>query len=193
MTEVPSANEEAPLSEERLYRLYLGGDAQAGDELMLRLGDALTAYLDAFLHNAEDAEELMLDCFAVLLVKKPRIQEGHFLPYLYKMARYKANRLWRNRFRHQEFELDEDLPSRSASPEDEVWKGERNAILRKCLNRIAPQYREALYLYYDMGMSYAEAAEAMGGSVKKVEDLLRNGKKRLRTELEKEGITHADI
>ena len=155
MTEVPSANEEAPLSEDRLYRLYLGGDAQAGDELMLRLGDALTAYLDAFLHNAEDAEELMLDCFAVLLVKKPRIQEGHFLPYLYKMARYKANRLWRLRFRRQ--------------------------------------YREALYLYYDMGMSYAEAAEAMGGSVKKVEDLLRNGKKRLRTELEKEGITHADI
>ena len=181
------------LAEDLLYRQYLSGDPSAGDRLMLSLGDALTAYLDAFLHNAQDAEDLMLDCFAVILVKKPRIKEGHFIPYLYKMARYKANRLWRERFKSQEFSLDEDLPSDRNGPEEEVWKGERNEILRRCLNRIAPQYREALYLYYDMGMSYQEAAEAMGGSKKKIEDLLRNGKKRLRLELEKEGITHADI
>ena len=181
------------LQEDLLYRQYLSGDQAAGDQLMLSMGDALTAYLDAFLHNAQDAEDLMLDCFAVILVKKPAIREGHFRPYLYKMARFKANRIWKNRFRRQEFSLEETEPVEESTPEDTVLKDERSAILRKCLNRIAPQYREALYLYYDMGMSYQEAAEAMGGSKKKVEDLLRNGKKRLRLELEKEGITHADI
>ena len=44
-----------------------------------------------------------------------------------------------------------------------------------------------------MDMSYAQAAKVMGGSTKKIEDLLKNGKARLRKELEKEGITHADI
>ncbi len=193
MTEVPSANEEAPLSEDRLYRLYLGGDAQAGDELMLRLGDALTAYLDAFLHNAQDAEDLMLDTFADIFVRRPSVKEGHFRAYLYKVARNKANRLWRLRFKRNEFSLEEAPELGTAPMEEAILKGERSEILRRCLNRIAPQYREALYLYYDMDMSYAQAAEAMGCSAKKVEDLLRNGKKSLRKELEKEGITHADI
>lgn len=160
---------------------------------MLRYSDTLTAYLDAFLHNPQDAEDLMLDCFTVILVKKPQIGEGNFRAYLYKMARYKANHLWKLRLRRQEFNLDETLPDQGESPEEAVWSGERGVILRRCLNRIAPQYREALWLFYDTDLSYAQAAEVLGCSTKKVEDLLKNGKKRLRQELEKEGVTHADI
>ena len=181
------------MTDDRLYRQYLAGDQAAGDELMLRYGDALTAYLDAFLHNAQDAEDLMLECFSVILVDKPRIADGNFRAYLFKTARNKANHLWRLRFRRQEFSLDETLAAAGDSPEDIVWVGERNAILQRCLNRIAPQYREALWLFYYMNLSYEQAAKVMNGSTKKIEDLLKNGKKRLRAELEKEGITHADI
>ena len=181
------------MTDDQLYCAYLSGDQTAGDQLMLRYSDALTAYLDAFLHNAQDAEDLMLDCFTVILVKKPKIGEGNFRAYLYKMARYKANHLWKLRLRQQEFNLDETLPDQGESPEEAVWSGERGVILRRCLNRIAPQYREALWLFYDTDLSYAQAAEVLGCSTKKVEDLLKNGKKRLRQELEKEGVTHADI
>ncbi len=181
------------MSDDQLYARYLAGDQAAGDSLMLRYADILTAYLDAFLHNAHDAEDLMLDCFTVILVDKPSIGEGHFRAYLFKVARYKANHLWKMRFKRQEFCLDETLPAQEDSPEDATWKGERSEILKKCLNRIAPQYREALWLFYDMGFSYEQTARVMGGSTKKIEDLLRNGKKRLRMELEKEGITRTDI
>ena len=185
------------MSDDRLYQQYLAGDQSSGDALMLRCGDALTAYLDAFLHNAQDAEDLMLDCFAVILVDKPRIAEGHFRAYLFRMARNKANRLWRLRFRQPEFCLDEALgemlPADGPSPEDAIWQSERGAVLQRCLNRIAPQYREALWLVYMMDLSYRSAAEVLGCSVKRVENLLGNGKKRLREQLEKEGITHADI
>ena len=160
---------------------------------MLDLGDALVAYLDAFLHNAQDAEDLMLDSFADIFVRKPSVREGHFRAYLYKVARNKANRLWRLRFKRNEFSLEEAPELQAAPMEETVIKGEQRAALRRCLLRIAPQYREVLYLYYDMDMSYAQAAETLGCSTKKVEDLLRNGKKSLRKELEKEGITHADI
>ena len=184
---------ERVMSDDQLYRLYLTGDQSAGDELMLRYSDVLTSYLDAFLHNAQDAEDLMLDCFTVILVDKPKIAEGSFRAYLFKMARNKVNRLWKLRFRRQEFSLDESLPDQGGSPEDLVWKGERSVILQHCLNDIAPQYREALWLFYYMNLSYAQAAKVMGCSTKRVEDLLRNGKKRLRLKLEKEGISNEDI
>ena len=178
---------------DELYGRYLSGDAAAGDQLMLRLADQLTAYLNAFLHNRQDAEDMMLDCFTVILVNKPAIEAGHFRAYLFKIARNKANRLWKLRFRRREFNLDEALLSGGASPEAAALAGETRAALERCLNRIAPQYRETLYLAYDMGMSYAQAAQVLGCSVKAVEDRLYNGKKRLRQELAKEGITDADI
>ncbi len=181
------------MSDDELYRQYLSGDQAAGDALMLRGSDALTAYLAAFLHNEQDAEDLMLDCYTVILVDKPKIAFGNFRAYLFRVARNKANRLWKHRLSRQEFSLDETLPSADASPEDAVWAGERSAVLQRCLNRIAPQYREALWLVYGTGMSYAQAAGVLGCSAKRVDNLLKNGKDRLRLELEKEGITHADI
>lgn len=179
-------------NDDELYSRYLSGDLSAGDALMLRYGDALVTYLDAFLHNSHDAEDLMLDCFSVILVKKPRIAEGHFRPYLFKMARYRANRLWRHRLKQNEFNLDEALVAQDGVPEDAVWTTERNAILRRCLNRIAPQYREVLWLVYDLEMSYAQAAAVMNCREKKIDNLLMNGKKKLREALEKEGITHEE-
>lgn len=181
------------MTDDELYRLYLVGDASAGDQLMLRYGDALTAYLNAFLHHPHDAEDLMLDCFAVLLVRKPEIREGNFRAYLFRIARNKANHLWRVRLKRQEFTLDNTLISQEASPEEASRKSERNESLTRCLNRIAPQYREALWLVYGDEMSYAQAAQVMGCNMTKIENLLKNGKDRLRQELKKEGITHADI
>ena len=74
-----------------------------------------------------------------------------------------------------------------------MGRSEQSVALFRCMNRVAPQYREALWLVYGLGLSYAQAAEVMGGNIKKVEDLLRNGKKSLRKELDKEGIDDANI
>ena len=186
-------NTKAANLDDELYRRYLSGEMAAGDQLMLRYSNQLVMYLNAYLHNPQDAEDLMLDCFAVILVKRPRIQEGNFRAYLFKVARNKANRLWKYRFAHNEFELDETLAALDGLPEKEACTKERNVILEKCMNRIAPQYREALWLIYDMEMNYTQAAQVLGCSVKKIDNLLYHGKKKLRQELEKEGITYADI
>ena len=181
------------MTEDERYRRYLAGDREAGDELMHQCKDELIRYLNAFLHNREDAEDLMLECFTVILVDCPKIRDGNFRPYLFRMARYKAMRQKKAWLRQETFELDESLPGGEGIPEEAVWKNERSLILQRCLNRIAPQYREAIWLVYVLGMSYAQAAEVMHGTEKRVEDCLRNGKKQLRQELEKEGITHEDI
>ncbi|MBP5184666.1 MAG: sigma-70 family RNA polymerase sigma factor [Lachnospiraceae bacterium] len=181
------------MSDDQLYKQYLAGDGSAGDSLMIRYADVLKAYLDSFLHNPQDAEDLMLDCFTIILVRKPAIKEGGFKAYLFKVARNKATRLWRFKSDHPEFDLDEELPLQGDLPEDSAVKDDRSRILQHALNNIAPQYREALWLFYFMDMGYDQAAKVMGCSKKKIANLLQNGKSRLRAELEKEGMTYADI
>ena len=178
---------------DELYRQYLSGDPDAGDRLMLLWGDRITAYLSAILHNMEDAEEQMLDCFAALLVRKPDIREGYLQAYLFRMARYKAIHLQKLRSGHREFSLDENLLGQLESPESIIVQNERSYALHRCLNRIAPQYREALWLVYAMEMSYAQAADVMRCNTRRIHSLLSEGKQRMRKELDKEGISHADI
>ena len=78
--------------DESLYRQYLSGDDEGLNALMKKYGDPLTLYIDGYLHDVHEAEELMLDVFAYLLTKKPRIRDGGFKAYLYKAARNMALR-----------------------------------------------------------------------------------------------------
>ena len=73
--------------DEILYRQYLDGDDAGLDALMKEYGDPLTMYIDGYLHDVHEAEELMLDVFAYLFTKKPRIRDGGLKTYLYKAAR----------------------------------------------------------------------------------------------------------
>ena len=59
---------------------------------MEKYGDPLTVYLDGYLHDIHEAEELMLDVFAYLFTKKAPHPEGGFKAYLYKAARHMALR-----------------------------------------------------------------------------------------------------
>ena len=78
--------------DEVFYRQYLSGDDAGLEALMKKYGDPLTLYIDGYLHDVHEAEELMLDVFAYLFTKKPKIRDGGFKAYLYKAARHTALR-----------------------------------------------------------------------------------------------------
>ena len=180
-------------NDSQLYSSYLGGDPAAYDQLMIRYGDSLTFYLYGYLHDWHDAEDLMIEAFARIMVKKPRIGEGSFKAYLYKTARNLASRFHARKTRVREFSF-EDYDADEAGGElveDMLVDKERQLVLHQCLGRIDQQQKEALWLVYFEGMSYAQAATVMGVSSKKVDHLLSNGKKQMRFELEKEGVTDA--
>ena len=181
-------------SDSELYNRFLSGDKTAYDELMIRYGDSLTNYLNGYLHNPEDAEDLMIDTFARIMVKRPQIGEGNFKAYLYKVGRNLVTRFHLRRSRADVFSLDdiEEISYETDYGED-VSSKERAAVIRRCLAGIEPEYREALWLVYMMDLSYAGAAGVLGCTVKRVENLLNNGKIRLREELQKEGMTRADF
>ena len=180
-------------SDDELYADYLAGDPAAFDELMIRHGDSIVFYLTGYLRNAEDAEDLMIDAFARIMVKRPRIGQGCFRAYLYKTARNLASRHRARSVKRAEFSTDgmEELLSDGGSVENAFREKERDGALYRCLDRIDPRLREALWLVYSEGMSYAEAAGVRGTTEKKVDKLLSRAKKQMREELGKEGITNA--
>ena len=78
--------------DETFYHRYLNGDDAGLEALMKKYGDPLTLYIDGYLHDVHESEELMLDVFAYLFTKKPRIRDGGLKAYLYKAARHMALR-----------------------------------------------------------------------------------------------------
>ena len=60
------------------------------------------------------------------------------------------------------------------------------------MSEMNPDYREALYLTYFEDMSYAQAAEVTGKTVKQITNMVYRGKESLRRLLEREGITNAE-
>ena len=178
--------------DETLYRQYLAGDDAGLDELMKQYGDPLTLYIDGYLHDVHEAEELMLDVFAYLFTKKPKLRDGGFKAYLYKTARHMALR--RKSKRKLLFGLDElaDAPDGQLLVEEVIRTEERNRILHFCMAEMNPDYREVLYLTYFEGMSYAQAAEVTGKTVKQITNMVYRGKESLRKLLEREGVTNAE-
>ena len=180
-------------SDEESYSRFLAGDASAYDELLLRHGDGLVRFLNGYVHDLQDAEDLMIEAFARIMVKRPAIRPGCFKAYLYRTARNLATRFHGVKTRVPLFSL-EDLKREIAGKErleEELQTRELAKILQACLDRVDPELREALWLVYGEDMSYAQAALVMGVSAKRIDHLLQRGKQVLRQELEKEGVTHA--
>ena len=180
------------MTDEVCYRRWIAGDEEGLNELMGRYGNPLTFYLNGYLHNINDAEDLMIEVFSYLFVKKPAIREGGLRAYLYQSARHMALRHM-HRLRPC-FSL-EDLmeePDGALLVEEVVNTAERNRALRLCMEQLNPLYRESLYLVYFEGMSYQQAGEVMGKSIKQITNLVYRGKQSLRGLLERKGITNAE-
>lgn len=182
------------MTDDALYSQFLAGDISAFDALILKYSARLSLYLNGLTHGMEDAEDLAIETFAAILTKKPAIRPGNFQAYLYRAARNRATRFHILKSRLPVFSLDDALieEALTARPEDDFLRDEKRLAVQRCLNRIDPELREALWLIYCEGMRYAEAAAILKVNEKKINNWLTKGKQRMRAELAKEGITHAD-
>ncbi|MBQ6478529.1 MAG: sigma-70 family RNA polymerase sigma factor [Erysipelotrichaceae bacterium] len=189
-----SGLEKGPTSKDsELYDRFLDGDVSSYDQLMIRYGDRLTFYIYGYTNDLQDAEDLMIEAFARIMVKKPRIRSGYFKTYLYKAARNLAARFHEKRSRLQTFDF-EDIREEIADSvltEDILADRERNEVLHMCLDRIDPRMKEVLWLFYFEDLSYEQIADVMKMRKKQVDHLLENGKKQMKEELKKEGIANA--
>lgn len=177
-------------SDERLFERLVDGDQECLRPLMERYGDACTLYVNGYVRDINYAEDIMIEAFSRMLAKHPRLRKGGFKPYLYKTARNLALRhiTLRNRFMSVE-DLDAE-PGSLEEVEKSILREERDRVLYHCLEKISPNYREALYLVYIEGMSYEKAGLIMRKTRKQVDHLVERGKKAMKPLLVEEGISY---
>lgn len=181
-------------SDEEVYRRYLHGEEKAVDVLIEKYGDALTLYINGYVKDMHEAEDLMIEAFAQVFAKERPIHEnGSFRAYLYKTAR---NLTIRHKKKKKILLLGyEALPFEPQSEmlaDTELYRSERNRQLYQALEQLKEEYREALYLVYFEEMSYRETAIVMRKSEQQITNLVYRGKKSLKTILEQGGFRYAD-
>lgn len=182
------------ISDETAYQRYLDGEEKAADLLVEKYGDALTLYINGYIKDVHEAEDLMIEAFSCVFAKeRPIGGEGSFKAYLYKTARNLSLRHRRKRripflsFDELDFE-----PQSEALLDTAFVRSERDRQLYEALDKLKVEYRETLYLVCLEELSYRDAARVMGKSESQITNLVHRGKQSLKTILEQEGFSYAD-
>ena len=175
-----------------LYACYLAGDDKALVEIIQTYKDGLILFLNRYVNNIHDAEELAEETFFKLVIRKPKFKGGSsFKTWLYTIGRNTALDHLRKFGRiteTSEFEL-----ARLCRDEDELertyLREERKIAVHRALSNLDPERSRVLYLKYFEEMSSEEIARVLKKNKRQVSNLLYQAKKALKTQLEQEGIT----
>ena len=188
-SDLRSGNPATDTSDEQLYdRFQRTLDREALGLLMDRYADRLTLFLYGIVHQAQDAEELMLDTFAEVASLRTVFRgDSGFKTWLFAIAKKLAYQLLRKQ-RHTFLPLDENMPELADPPDAAMLKEERNRELYRAMNMLKPEYREALYLMYFEGLSHEEIRRVTGKSTRQVYKLISRGRAALREKLKGMGF-----
>ena len=85
-------------TDEMLYRSYLNGEDEALRVLIEKYSEKLTLFIYGMVGNMHDAEEHMMDSFAILISKnKPFLGRSTFKTWLFAIGRNQARMFLRKR------------------------------------------------------------------------------------------------
>ncbi len=182
------------ISDETAYRRYLDGEEKAAELLVEKYGDALMLYINGYIRDIHEAEDLMIEAFSRIFAReRPVSGEGSFKAYLYQIARRLS---LRHRKKHRipflSFDELDFEPQSEALTDAALVRSERDTQLYEALDRLKAEYREALYLVCLEELSYRDAARIMGKSEGQITNLVHRGKQSLKTILAQEGFPYAD-
>ena len=168
--------------------------------MLERHRESLLLFLMGYVRNEEDAEELMMDAYAVIASGTSAFSgRSRFKTWLFGIARNQAKMFLRKKqgfFFSLEDMLEKtqkepSLESPQDTPELELLQQEQNKELYQALATLPAGYRQTLYLIYFEEMSVEEAALVMGKNKKQIYNLAERSRKALKEALERKGFTYA--
>jgi RNA polymerase sigma-70 factor (ECF subfamily) len=149
---------------ERLRR----GDAGGAEELFERYAPALLKFADRMLSDRESAEEVTQEVF-VKVISRAHQYDGRaaVASWLFAIAANACRDRRRRDRRAAVVPLDSvgELPAAGVGAESRLASRERRAAVRKALEGLSEEQREALVLARYHGLPYAEIARVLGISV----------------------------
>ena len=179
-------------TDELIYSRYLAEHNEDDFRILLeRHRESLTLFLMSFVHNMEDAEELMLDAYAEAAAETSFSGKSAFKTWLFSIGKKMAlMRLRKKRFLF--ITLDEQDNTTAAPPEMDILRDECNRQLYQAMECLNVEYRQILILLYFEDMSHEEVCRVMGRTRKQVYNLAQRGRKALKEELERMGFDYAE-
>jgi RNA polymerase sigma-70 factor, ECF subfamily len=154
-----------------LLRRIWAGDARARDQLALAYYPVMKRLahgrLPALARGLADTDDIVSTAIEKALRKIEDFQpkrEGAFLAYLWQILRNEIRMQIRSAKARPVTtdELNEGLPSAGPSPLEAAIGREFMERYESALERLTPDQQEAFVLRNEMGLSYAEIAEALG-------------------------------
>ena len=164
-----------PLSkhtDDALVRLFIAGQNEAFDELLLRYKDRLYNYISYIIKNNDVADDIFQETFikAIVTLKKGKYSEkGKFYAWLTRIA----HNLIINQFRDEQAENllyheDEEKKLLDNSSmfvlnrETEIIKEQTLHGVRTLIEKLPDNQREVVYMRYYQQLSFKEIAEITG-------------------------------
>ena len=181
---------------ERLINKAKTGNKRAFEKLLRQKEDNIAYIALGILKNEHDAEDAVQEAvFAMYRSIQDLHDSKSFNSWMYKTVYRSCLRIQEKRKRGSGVELDDDnggllIEERTELiPETNQEFQERRRYFMEKLGLLPENYRSAMYLFYFEDMPYVEIAKVLDCSKKDVSNWLERGKARLRTELEKDGIS----
>lgn len=175
------------------YHRFLYGDKDALKEIVSEYRQGLCAYIFGIVKDISVAEDLTEDVFVKLIVKKPQDKgKASFKTWLYTIGRNLAldwiKKNPKGRFVSEEEA--EKLLTEEHDFEESFYVKERDAVLHKVLDRLNPEHRRILHLYYFEDFSVEDISKIIRKSRRNTSAVLYRAKQNLKNQLEKENFDY---
>ena len=166
------------------YTKFLQGDNKALEELMKKYQNNLIFFITRYVKNKETAQDIFQEVVIYLLEHKETYNPQYsFKTYLYTIAKHRTinylkKQKQENQMQNYE-EYEENIPEEEWL-EDVILTKERQAKIRKVIQKMKTEYQLVIYFTQIEGLSYKETAHIMEKTEKQIKNLAFNAKKKLR-------------
>ena len=178
------------MQEQEIIKLLLSKNEKGINELFLHYGPLMKYIIAPILPNSQDRE----DCLSEIVmqvwekIEKFDSQRGSWNAWLTAITRNHALNYKRNsKVYNRTEEIPLDIPSPEPNPEEQIIRQERQASVKRVLQRLSPKEQILFYRKYYYFQSTARIASEMGIPERAVEGKLYRIKTRLRKMLGGEG------
>jgi RNA polymerase sigma-70 factor (ECF subfamily) len=176
---------ETQKTDEMLAKEVQNGQTESFGELVARFEKKLARYARRFLFDRHDSEDLVQEIFLKAYANIQSFDASRsFNAWIYRIA----HNLFINEIKRKGKEplpfFDPDTlfphPVDAHKADDEVKDNELREMMDKCLNKLKPNYREAMVLYYNEDLDYQKISDVLQIPVSTVGVRLNRAKKELR-------------
>lgn len=179
--------------DEKYYRQFMEGDSGGFEKLVIKYKNNLIFFIQRYVKDFHQAEDLAQDAFVEILVHKDRYNfKSGFKTFLFTIGKNKAIDFIRKNRRVQVMDQVEPESWEESGLLDMLIRDQENEYLRVMIGHLKEDYQKAVYLIDFEDMSYREAAGVLGKSVPQMKVLIHRARKSLKKELEKGGYGYDD-